>query len=67
MPLAAACNEAFKASARWGNAPENETYVVATQVFFWFVTPKIGEDFQFDEHIFQMGGLTTNQIWYLRG
>ena len=24
------------------------------QIFFIF-TPKIGEDFQFDEHIFQMG------------
>ena len=28
--------------------------VVATQTFFIF-TPTIGEDFQFDEHIFQMG------------
>ena len=26
-------------------------------------TPKIGEDSQFDEHIFQMGGSTTNQIY----
>ena len=28
---------------------------------FVFFTPKLGEDFQFDEHIFQMGGSTTNQ------
>jgi len=28
--------------------------LVATQIFFIF-TPKFGEDFQFDEHIFQMG------------
>ena len=31
------------------------------QTFFIF-TPKIGEDFQLDEHIFQMGGSTTNQL-----
>ena len=31
---------------------------------FFIFTPKIGEDFQFDEHIFQMGGSTTNQIEY---
>ena len=30
--------------------------MVATQIFFIF-TPKLGEGFQFDEHIFQMGGL----------
>ena len=29
-------------------------WVVATQIFVIF-TPKIGEDVQFDEHIFQMG------------
>ena len=29
---------------------------------FVIFTPKIGEDFQFDEHIFQMGGSTTNQV-----
>jgi len=29
------------------------------QAFFIF-SPKIGEMIQFDEHIFQMGGLTTN-------
>ena len=32
------------------------------ETFFMF-TPKIGEDFPFDEHVFQMGGKkTTNQI-----
>ena len=30
------------------------------QTFFIF-TPNLGEDFQFDEHIFQMGGSTSNQ------
>ena len=25
--------------------------------YFFIFTPKLGEDFQFDEHIFQMGGL----------
>ena len=29
--------------------------------YFWNFNPKIGEDFQFDEHIFQMGGSTTNK------
>ena len=29
---------------------------------FFIFTPKIGEDFPFDEHIFQMGGSTTNQM-----
>ena len=28
---------------------------------FFIFTPKIGEMIQFDEHIFQMGGSTTNQ------
>ena len=30
------------------------------QIFF-ILTPNLGEDFQFDEHVFQMGGSTTNQ------
>jgi len=25
------------------------------QIFFFMITPKIGEDFQLDDHIFQMG------------
>jgi len=29
-------------------------WVMATQIFYMFI-PKIGEDVQFDEHIFQMG------------
>ena len=36
-------------------------WVVATQIFFIF-TPKIGEDFQFDEHIFQTGW--NHQLWF---
>ena len=35
--------------------------MVATQIFFIF-TPIPGEMIQFDEHIFQLGGSTTNQI-----
>ena len=31
------------------------------QTFFMF-TPKIGEDFPFDEHIFRWVGSTTNQL-----
>ncbi len=30
--------------------------------FFWIFTPRSGEDGQFDEHIFQIGGSTTNQL-----
>jgi len=33
---------------------KNNDWVVATQIFLFF-TPKIGEDVQFDEHIFQRG------------
>ena len=33
--------------------------VVVTQIFFIF-TPKIVEMIQFDEHIFQLGGSSTN-------
>ena len=28
---------------------------------YFLCSPLFGEDFQFDEHIFQMGGSTTNQ------
>ena len=28
---------------------------MVTQIFYFIFTPKIGEDFQFDEHIVQMG------------
>ena len=35
--------------------------VVATQRFLEFAPRKFGEMIQFDEHIFQMGGSTTNQ------
>ena len=28
---------------------------------YFLFSPLFGEDFQFDEHIFQMGGSTTNQ------
>jgi len=34
-------------------------FVVATQIFFIFI-PIPGEMIQFDEHIFQMSGSTTN-------
>ena len=37
-----------------GEVLKTFNWVVATQTFFIF-TPKIGEDFQFDEHIFQRG------------
>ena len=37
-------------------------WVVATQTFFFF-TPKIGEDFQFDEHIFQQGWFNHQQVF----
>ena len=29
---------------------------------YFLFSPLFGEDFPFDEHIFQMGGSTTNQI-----
>ena len=36
-------------------------FLVGGNSFFFFMfTPKLGEDVHFDEHIFQMGGSTTN-------
>ncbi len=43
-------------SSKWGYNP---TLAGGFNVFFIF-TPKPGEMIQFDEHIFQMGGSTTN-------
>ena len=41
----------------------NHDWVVVFFKHFFIFTPKIGEDSQFDEHIFQMGWLeTTNQM-----
>ena len=37
------------------------SWVVTSNIFGIF-TPKLGEDFPFDDHIFQMGGSTTNMF-----
>ena len=42
-----------------GELQNSGTWLVATHISFVF-TPNLGEDSHFDEHIFQMGGSTTN-------
>ena len=52
----------------WVKAPPRDTGMfgclyranVCFCVFFFNLIPNTGEMFQFDEHIFQMGGSTTN-------
>ena len=38
------------------------TTMTTAILFKYFFSPLFGEDFQFDQHIFQMGGSTTNQF-----